>query len=54
MSLEDDDYRAAQAAGDHWREALDRTDKGALKPTLENAYLFTGVRMLNAQAMIID
>lgn len=39
MSREDDDYRAAQLAGDGWLDALDKGKEGGLKPTMKNAYL---------------
>lgn len=40
MSYEDEEFRAAQIAdGTDWQSALQKTDKGSIKPNMTNAYL---------------
>jgi putative DNA primase/helicase len=40
MSYEDEEFRAAQIAdGGDWQSALQKTDKGNIKPNMTNAYL---------------
>jgi putative DNA primase/helicase len=40
MSYEDEEFRAAQIAdGSNWQTALQKTDKGSIRPVMTNAYL---------------
>jgi len=55
MSYEDEEYRAAQAAdGRNWDSLLRRSDKGFIKPTMQNAYLLVKHGLRGFQWLAFD